>query len=285
MIDFSTAFLTAGDGTPIGYRQIGEGPGLILVHGGLQSSLNFTTLAKALSANFTVYVPDRRGRGLSGDYGDTDDRITEAKDILALAQATDTSQVFGLSSGAIITLQAALLEPTIQKIALYEPPIPLHKNTFNKLDTAYEGAMNMGNLGRAFAAILKGTGDTSLFSRLPYFILTPLLNFLINKQVKIEGKIALRDLVPTYHHDLIVVHGAKQLIDEARNVKAEVLLLHGAKSQDFLKHPLDKLAAAIARTQRVEFKKQGHLAADNSGDPLRVAATLKHFFNSTVVPV
>ncbi|MEU1641010.1 alpha/beta hydrolase, partial [Nonomuraea sp. NPDC005701] len=56
----------SADGTTIGYRRSGRGPGLILVHGGMQASQHFTKLAAALSTEFTVYVPDRRGRGLSG---------------------------------------------------------------------------------------------------------------------------------------------------------------------------------------------------------------------------
>lgn len=278
MTDFKTAFLTADDGTQIGYRQIGEGPGLILVHGGMQSSLSFTKLAKALSADFTVYVPDRRGRGLSGGYGEKDDRITEANDILALARVTGSTQIFGLSSGAIITLQAALMEPAIRKIALYEPPIPLQEDTFKKLDADYEGAMTAGNLGRAFAAILKGTGDTSFFTKLPYFILTPVFNFLINKQVKRENEIALRDLVPTFHHDRIVIQGSPQLLTDAKKLDADVLLLNGVNSKAFLKQPLDRLAQQVD-AKRIAFKNQAHLAADNSGDPLKVAEVLRSFFS------
>jgi pimeloyl-ACP methyl ester carboxylesterase len=54
------------DGTTIGYRRVGNGPGVVLVHGGGQASQNLMTLARALGDTFTVYVPDRRGRGMSG---------------------------------------------------------------------------------------------------------------------------------------------------------------------------------------------------------------------------
>ena len=67
---FTTCSVTSRDGTTIGYRQVGSGPGLILLHGGMQSSRSFTNLAAALSDAFTVYVPDRRGRGLSGPHGE-----------------------------------------------------------------------------------------------------------------------------------------------------------------------------------------------------------------------
>ena len=41
---------------------------VLLLHGAASSSYNHTQLAEALADAFTVYVPDRRGRGLSGPY-------------------------------------------------------------------------------------------------------------------------------------------------------------------------------------------------------------------------
>jgi hypothetical protein len=40
--------VTSADGTMIGYRRTGDGPGVLLVHGGGQSSQNLMTLAAAL---------------------------------------------------------------------------------------------------------------------------------------------------------------------------------------------------------------------------------------------
>lgn len=66
---YTKGFVTSKDGTTIGYRQMGSGPGIILLHGGGKSSQNLTQLGTALSDQFTVYIPDRRGRGLSGPFG------------------------------------------------------------------------------------------------------------------------------------------------------------------------------------------------------------------------
>ena len=53
------------DGTSIGYRELGHGPGVYLgSDGGMQASQDFMKLATELSGKFTIYVPDRRGRGL-----------------------------------------------------------------------------------------------------------------------------------------------------------------------------------------------------------------------------
>src|SRR5262245_56092990 len=117
-----TGLVTSKDGTVIGYRQIGHGPGIILVHGGMETSQNFMRLATALADSFTVSVPDRRGRGLSGAYGDNYCLARECEDIEALVDQTGATTIFGLSSGAIIVLQAVLALPSIQKIAVYEPP-------------------------------------------------------------------------------------------------------------------------------------------------------------------
>src|SRR5258708_5303263 len=57
------------DGTAIGYRQLGHGPGVVLVHGAMESAQSHLQLAEALADAFTVYLPDRRGRGRSGPYG------------------------------------------------------------------------------------------------------------------------------------------------------------------------------------------------------------------------
>lgn len=279
--DFKIHSIESADGTKIGYRTIGAGPGLILVHGALQSSLNFTTLARELSAGFTVYIPDRRGRGLSGAYRDTDDILTEAGDVLALARFTNTQFIFGLSSGAIITLQAALLEPVFKKIVLYEPPIPLDEHFFKKLDREYESAMSKGNPGKAFIAILKGTGDTSFFSKLPYFITTPLVNMLIKAQLKNpkEEELPLQELVATFHHDHIVVKSAAGIIDKAKNIRADVLLLGGTKSQHYFTPVLEQLQRAIPGAKRIELEKLGHLGPDNSGSPEKVAEELRKFFS------
>jgi pimeloyl-ACP methyl ester carboxylesterase len=279
--DFTIHFTTAADGARIGYRRIGKGPGVILVHGALQSSLNFTVLAKALSADFTVYIPDRRGRGLSDRYGDHDDLVTEARDVLALARATDAVNIFGLSSGAIIVLQAVLLEPLVfEKAALYEPPIPGKGHPFVRLGRVYEASMRKGNVGRAFINILQGTGDTSLVSLLPAFITAPFINILMNTRTKSNGEneIPLQVLVALFHHDLIVVNASASLIEKAPTVSSSILLMGGSGSKQFLKTALDLLHALLPDVQRVEFKKLGHVAADNSEQPLIIAGKLGDFF-------
>ena len=73
MTTITTAEMTTGsvlskDGTRIGYLRVGRGPAVVLLHGSNESARSHTQLALALADTFTVYLPDRRGRGLSGPH-------------------------------------------------------------------------------------------------------------------------------------------------------------------------------------------------------------------------
>src|SRR2546423_12796807 len=58
---YTTSSVPSADGTTIGYRQIGSGPGLLLLPGGMLASQHYMRLATALASAFIVYVVDRRG--------------------------------------------------------------------------------------------------------------------------------------------------------------------------------------------------------------------------------
>ena len=67
--EITTGAVQSADGTTIGYRRFGDGPAIIVVSGAMISSKSHLGLARALADDFAVYLPDRRGRGLSGPYG------------------------------------------------------------------------------------------------------------------------------------------------------------------------------------------------------------------------
>ena len=113
------------DGTEIAYETKGSGPAVILVDGAM-TYRNFGPmqhLAELLAPHFTVYTYDRRGRG--GSSNSKPYAIErEVEDIEALIQeAGGSAFVYGISSGACLSLEAALkLGNKIRKLALYEPP-------------------------------------------------------------------------------------------------------------------------------------------------------------------
>src|ERR1700744_5065051 len=97
----------SADGAWIAYRAYGSGPGIVLVHGGCGAAQSFDQLATMLAERFAVFVPDRRGRGQSGAFRANHGLATEAEDLDALLAETGAEFVFGLSSGAVISLYAA----------------------------------------------------------------------------------------------------------------------------------------------------------------------------------
>ncbi len=92
---YSIGSVTSQDGTTISYRQLGYGPGVVLLHGAMESAQSHMQLAEALADTFTVYVPDRRGRGLSGPYGKDYSIQEDVEDMDALL----TKQAPTMSSG------------------------------------------------------------------------------------------------------------------------------------------------------------------------------------------
>src|SRR3954471_23955712 len=107
MRPFASEVVVSKDGTTIGYRRLGAGPGLVLVHGGMQAAQDLMALASLLSDEFTVFVPDRRGRGASGPFGDPYGLQQEIEDLGVLLRKTGARHVFGLSVGGLIALGAA----------------------------------------------------------------------------------------------------------------------------------------------------------------------------------
>jgi pimeloyl-ACP methyl ester carboxylesterase len=276
-----TGSVASKDGTKIGYRQVGSGPGVILVHGAMQTSRSFTKLANALAAEFSVYVPDRRGRGLSGPFGENYAMEREVEDLGALIGATGAQNVFGLSSGALIALQGAYSLTSIRKVALYEPPLGVAGVASpTAWVERYERELARGDLAAAMVAAIKGTGDRSLFTALPRFIMVPLMRRAIHASASETDarNASLEVLIPTVHFDARLAEQMADTIERFRTVPTEMLLIGGNRSIGYLRAALDALEGVLPRVSRVELAGVGHLAADDTGAPERVANELRRFF-------
>ncbi len=273
----TTTTVVSADGTAIGYRTLGSGPGLILLHGAMMTSRNLLGLARELAADFTVHVPDRRGRGMSG--GGRLGLEAEVEDLTALLEATGARRVFGLSSGAVIALAKALRGPGIDELALYEPPFAFGDEKALAWPPRFERELEAGKLDAAFATIVKGTGDRGGIARLPRPLLELLTGALLRLGVKPDPDgPSPRELLPTVPRDLRVVADAADLPERLDEVSARVLLVGGSKSVEFLARALDHLQVGLPGSQRVILGGVGHIAADTSEDPELVAEPLGEFF-------
>ncbi len=116
--------VTSKDGTGIAFDRSGQGPALILVDGAFcyRGFGPMGPLSERLAPHFTVYKYDRRGRGESGDTPPYAVE-REVEDLQALInEAGGQAFVYGISSGAALSLDAAAAFPGIKKLAVYEPP-------------------------------------------------------------------------------------------------------------------------------------------------------------------
>jgi pimeloyl-ACP methyl ester carboxylesterase len=284
--------LISKDGTIIGYRQMGSGPGIILLHGGAKASQTLMQLGTALSDEFTVYIPDRRGRGLSGPFGDNYGLQREVEDMDALLKKTGAHYVFGTATGGIIALQSALYLPAIQKAVLYEPPFYVNEtemNNFNDIGKRYDQYVAEGKFSSAMVTSSKIATEVSgdeleppyqWVKYIPNIILRLLFRIILEIDARnVKGDdVKLKDLIPTFHNDVVLVNETKGTIENFKDVSAEVLLLNGSKTFLFLKHIIDALNGVLPHVVRVEIQGIDHAAAeDTTGKPEQIAQEIKRF--------
>jgi pimeloyl-ACP methyl ester carboxylesterase len=113
------------DGTVIAFERLGHGSPLVMVHGTTVDHTRWGAVVGKLAERFSLFLVDRRGRGLSGD-GPLYSVEREFEDVAAVVEATPSAAaVLGHSYGAICALGAARLTPRIAKLVLYEPPLRL----------------------------------------------------------------------------------------------------------------------------------------------------------------
>jgi len=281
---YSTGSIVSKDGTTIGYRQLGQGPGLIVLHGAMESARSHMQLAEALAASFSVYLPDRRGRGLSGPYRKDHSIETDVQDMAALLAKTDTHDVMGVSSGAIIWLQAALTLPAIRRAVIFEPPLPINGSLPTDFVQRYEREIAQDEVAAALVSAMKGTQmGPPIFNIIPRGLLERLTTAMMASEEKKAGSddVTMRMLAPTLHYDFQLATEMEGALERFKAIRAEVLLLGGSKSPAYLKAGLDALEKVLPHVTRVELPGLGHGATGNTdrgGRPERAAAVLRQFF-------
>lgn len=123
------SFVKSRDGTPIAVECAGEGPTLLIVHGGVGDRMRWKPLFPLFAPHFTVCAMDRRGHGASGNSSEYSLR-KEAEDVAAIVNSRPGSVfVLGHSYGAVASLEAAFLTSRIAKLVLYEPPLQERDHT------------------------------------------------------------------------------------------------------------------------------------------------------------
>lgn len=103
------------NGAILGYEDDGEGPALILIHGGLSSGAMWDPVMPELSSEFRVLRPDSRGHGRSTNPGGELAYAAIADDVAALIAALGLRgpTVGGWSDGGQVTLELGARHPGV----------------------------------------------------------------------------------------------------------------------------------------------------------------------------
>ncbi len=263
--DVATGAVESADGTRIGYRRMGSGPAIVLVHGSIATGEPYLGFAAQLAEHHSVYVMDRRGRGLSDDAPDYTIG-TEAADIIAVltraAQETGSVPVlWGHSYGAICTLEAVRLGADVESLVVFEPPLP------------YDGPVAGDHLGEYAAAISVGDRDRAMRIAARHFLRisaeeteglasTPLWD-------------AFLDLTPTWSRELAEIDATASVLSEYGDLPVRTLLLIGEISPGHLIASSKSLAAQLPDATVNVLEGQNHFA--HVLDPAGLAAAVRSF--------
>jgi pimeloyl-ACP methyl ester carboxylesterase len=281
--------LISKDGTKIGYLQYGNnGLGVLLVQGTMGSVENFRELAEELSATFTVYVVERRGRGISGPTGTNYNIDREVEDLEAIMHETGAENVFGLSSGAIISLEAARKLSLIKKLAIFEPPFFTSETLPKKLVERYRAEISQGKTADALVTAMQaGQFGPPVMKYIPRWLLVAFVNKIMSAEDKAGSGnyISMRNQAPIIQNDFQIVEEMCDKLSTFEKITPRVLLLSGTKSPMYLRHAIDELAKLLPRATRIDLPGLGHSAAWNydkqrnpDGAPKVVAEKLRDFF-------
>ncbi|MBO0958461.1 alpha/beta hydrolase [Neobacillus sp. MM2021_6] len=261
------------DRTTIGYRYLGKGPGILIIHGALCDSKDYIRLAKHLSQNFSVYIMDRRGRGLSGVQGENYGMVKEIEDIQAVRAATGANMIIGHSYGGLVALEAARQDDTIEKLALYEPGVFIEQQHWQWL-TNYEMAMKQNEYREAFAHFVRGIGHTPQLTNLPKWYVKFILKMMIRGQY--WDKIV--SMLPENLNEHREVQRLSGTYNHYRSIKAKTLLMVGGKSIPFVKQTTQELGRTILECHVLTIPKTDHFGLDNDHFSDEAVGHLHSFF-------
>jgi pimeloyl-ACP methyl ester carboxylesterase len=286
----TTGSVTSRDGTQIGFLKIGHGPSVVVLHGSMESASSHTLLAKALADEFTVYLPDRRGRGMSGPYQPGHGIRTEVEDLAAVMAAADAHTVFGVSASGLIALEAARTLPAVRKVAVYEPALVMDATEHLVWMDRFDREMANGNVAAAMITSMFGLHlAPPIFKVIPRRLLIALTNMAMKSEDRkaAPDAITMRKLGPTVRYEGGLVAEMAGSIESFRGIVGDVLILGGSKGLDLAKPGAVALAGTVPHSRRVEFPGLDHGASsdpsntNSSGKPefvAQVAAEVRSFF-------
>jgi pimeloyl-ACP methyl ester carboxylesterase len=261
------------DGTKISYLTIGRGPSVIVIPGTLSMAADYAAFARALAEHFTVHTIERRGRGESGPQGDDYGIAKEREDVLVLQQKTGASFLVGHSFGGLVALEVARHNPSLTKLAVYEPGVSIDGSIPMDWMPGYEKKLAEKKNLDAFVEFSLSVGPLRARKTPPW--LMKLLVPLFMSAHECKQRLGLL-------HECLREHQEVTRLDSSyenyREIAAGVLLMYGGKSDLPWVHPaLERLAAVLPQSETQEFPKLDHFGIDKKA-PQEVARAVCAYF-------
>jgi len=254
--------VTSKDGTTIAFDQSGEGPAIILVGGAFQHRAfdqRTAQLAALLAPHFTVFHYDRRGRG---DSGDTQpyaiDR--EIEDLEALiTEGGGSAFVYGMSSGAVLSLRAAARGLAITRLALYEPPFHSGDDNDRRVSETYTTQLT--------ALLAQGQrGDAVVLAMTRFGVPAEMIAGM--RQSPVWPR--FESVAPTLAYDNAIMGEGSVPAGLLASVAVPTLVIDGGASPAFLRNAAQAAANALPNAQRRTLEGQTHDVAADALAPVLV---------------
>lgn len=239
------------DGTEIGFWTSGDGPPLVLVHGGPADHTRFEPLLPYLETHATVHAMDRRGRGASGDAA-AYEMAREFEDVAAVVDAVAEASgsavdVYGHSFGAACALGGATLTSHVRRLVVYEPPVgpatdAYPPGTLERMDALLARGEREAVVEIVFREAL-GMSDEAFDA--------------FRNQPSWPARVAAAHTIP--RESRVELAGAFDA-GLAAHISIPVLLVTGEHSPDFLKADIETLAAGLPNARILVLEGQEHVA-------------------------
>jgi pimeloyl-ACP methyl ester carboxylesterase len=267
------------DGTEIAGRVQGQGPPLVLVHGGIgDGDLAWEALLPHLIDRFTCYLPSTRGRGRSGDNPDHSPARLEEDVIAFIDSIGQPVCLLGWSGSGAWVLGATARSGSVTAVAAYEPAVvsvmrtedfALTRATLEQVGTA-AGNGRLADAVRVFTSWVCTEDEIAVLEKTDFF-------------ARWAG--AIPAMLQFFQHD--ATYGGPRPTDPEllRQVAAPVLLLLGqqTKLRTFFADSAQHIAQCVPHTQIRELQGLGHFAPLLA--PKAIAEKIIRFFQSVRQPV
>lgn len=256
--------VTTADGVRIGMLTAGQGPGLLLVHGGMGRLERWAPIWDLLTPRWRITAIDRRGRGSSSDAAGPYRITDEYDDIHAVAQMLATEQggpidVFAHSYGATCALGAAAGGAPLHRMVLYEPAGP--ETVSPQWIQRVSGYIADGQTGRAMGSFL-----TEIIG---------LTAGQVDQLRRTHGATDVLDIVAATMPREARALAAVDLPGLAEQVSRPTLLVSGATSPSWAEVITGQLATTLAHADTAVLTGNGHEAIDTA--PQLVTATVGQY--------